>query len=295
MAANNIYPFAQNATGSNILSDSSYDTDTDRPIGNQPGIARQELVNKALKSDSIIAAMLAQLIADRQGTDVTDSLTITALKGMLLDALTQSHLPPTDTGAADAYVIPAGLVAYNSGEVYPFVPGNSNTGAAATADYGPGAESIKLIDGSDPEAGDMVAGLPSYLRWDGTNLILINPRAIARLGKSQTFNGAQIGKLVALTVTAGVATPDLSKSNNFSLPLAGANVTLANPTNVNPGQSGFIFTTQDATGGWALAFGSDWNFGINGVPSFSTAANAVNAIQYSVEASGLILCTGWAS
>lgn len=87
MANNLIYPFGENASGNNILTDSSYQSDNQRLIGNQPGIARQELVNKALRSNSIVAASLAQFIANNQSNNVHDSLTPATLAGMIDAAL----------------------------------------------------------------------------------------------------------------------------------------------------------------------------------------------------------------
>lgn len=77
---------------------------------------------------------------------------------------------------------------------------------------------------------------------------------------------------------------------NFRVTLAG-NRTLANPTNMKPGQSGVIIITQDATGGRTLTYGSNWRFpggaSVSGV--LSTAANAVDVISYLVRSDGTIL------
>lgn len=97
MATSYIYRFAENATGANILSDSAYDSDSQRTIGHQPGLARQELENKALKSVSAIAAAVAQFTADNQASDVTDSLTTAQLVSLLTAAL-DSNIASRFTG-----------------------------------------------------------------------------------------------------------------------------------------------------------------------------------------------------
>lgn len=75
MATNEILPFASTDTGTNLLTQSEYSTDTQRPIGNQPGIARSKLVNKTLRQTSLVSAGVAQYMADNQATNIVDSLT----------------------------------------------------------------------------------------------------------------------------------------------------------------------------------------------------------------------------
>ena len=61
---NKIYTFAQEAETTNMLTDVQYEVDIQRLSGNVPGIARQALVNKALKQSSAIAHALAQFAAE---------------------------------------------------------------------------------------------------------------------------------------------------------------------------------------------------------------------------------------
>lgn len=98
--------------------------------------------------------------------------------------------------------------------------------------------------------------------------------------QNQTFTAAQRGAIVALADGATI-TPDMNASNFFSVTLAG-NRTLGNPTNITPGQSGSIFITQDGTGSRTLAYGSYWDFAGGTAPSLSTAANAVDRLDYLV-------------
>jgi hypothetical protein len=84
------------------------------------------------------------------------------------------------------------------------------------------------------------------------------------------------------TLTDGATiTPDFAAGCNFTVTLGG-NRTLANPTNLTAGQSGSIFVVQDATGSRTLAFGSNWDFPGGTAPTLSTAANAVDRIDYVV-------------
>ena len=91
---------------------------------------------------------------------------------------------------------------------------------------------------------------------------------------------AAIADIGALTDGATI-TPDFDANQNFSVTLGG-NRTLANPTNIDAGQTGSIFITQDGTGSRTLSFGSDWDFAGGTAPTLSTAAGAVDRIDYIV-------------
>ncbi|CAK0760031.1 hypothetical protein CCP3SC1AL1_2710003 [Gammaproteobacteria bacterium] len=103
---------------------------------------------------------------------------------------------------------------------------------------------------------------------------------VAGLSIVQTFTAAQRGTITVLTDGATI-TPDFSVTNNYSVTLAG-NRTLANPTNTTAGQSGSIFVSQDATGSRTLAYGTNWDFAGGTAPTLSTAASAVDRIDYVV-------------
>lgn len=96
MAINYIYPFAQ-AGGALVLDTPTYNADTQRLNGNQPGVARANFVNKALKQVSAIAAGVAQFIADNQTSDVTDDLLASAISTMLKAACKASAQSPAGT------------------------------------------------------------------------------------------------------------------------------------------------------------------------------------------------------
>ncbi len=51
-ATNDFVPFCPMDTGTNLLSQADYLTDPDLPIGNQPGVARLQLVNKSSRDCS---------------------------------------------------------------------------------------------------------------------------------------------------------------------------------------------------------------------------------------------------
>lgn len=87
MATNEILPFAVTNTGTNLLTQAEYSADEQRSTGHQPGIARSKLANKAMRQASLLAAGLAEFIADYQANNVTDSLTPQQIADYLLAAI----------------------------------------------------------------------------------------------------------------------------------------------------------------------------------------------------------------
>ncbi len=85
-----------------------------------------------------------------------------------------------ETGAANAYVCNvtgsfSTASAYRNGMLVRFRAVNANTGASTINVSSLGVKSIKLADGStDPEAGDISTTEDTYLRYDGTNFLLLN-------------------------------------------------------------------------------------------------------------------------
>ena len=105
----------------------------------------------------------------------------------------------------------------------------------------------------------------------------------AELNTAQTFTAGQRAEITALTDAATI-TANFADSNNFSVTLGG-NRTLSNPTNIVAGQSGSIFISQDGSGSRTLAYDSYWDFAGGTAPTLSTAANAVDRLDYIVRTS----------
>ena len=104
----------------------------------------------------------------------------------------------------------------------------------------------------------------------------------------QTVTGGVRSNIVTLTDAANISY-DMDDGNNAEVTLAG-NRTLDNPTNITPGQSGSIFITQDGTGSRTLAYGDAYDFAGGTAPTLSTAANAVDRIDYVVRTTTSIHC-----
>ena len=100
------------------------------------------------------------------------------------------------------------------------------------------------------------------------------------------FTGSVSGNLSAAT-SASTITLDLGTANYHTVTLA-HNTTFADPSNEVAGQSGSIIITQDGTGSRTAAWNSAWKWTGGTAPTLSTAASAVDRIDYLVVAAGNI-------
>ena len=89
---------------------------------------------------------------------------------------------------------------------------------------------------------------------------------------------------------AATITLDLNDSNIFEVVLAG-NRAIANPSNLNVGQSGTIFISQDSTGNRTITWGSNWDWAGGTAPTLSTGANQIDRIDYIVRTSSSIFAS----
>ena len=104
--------------------------------------------------------------------------------------------------------------------------------------------------------------------------------------KKLSVNGPALATISALS-DGSTITPDFDTAQNFSVTLGG-NRTLANPNNIDAGQTGSIFVTQDGTGSRTLAFGNKFAFAGGTAPTLTTTASAVDRIDYIVMSSSII-------
>ena len=172
----------------------------------------------------------------------------------------------TDVGTIQAY---AGSyyvqnVSYGTGTTYTTTNGSAYiigvaSGSGTVRIYSAAAERVR-IDSS----GNMGVGTNSPV-------------------KRLTISGASNGNITTLTDGATI-TPNLDDSDMFTVTLGG-NRTLANPSNIDAGQTGSIFIVQDGTGSRTLAFGSYWDFAGGTAPTLSTTASAVDRIDFIVRSS----------
>jgi hypothetical protein len=81
----------------------------------------------------------------------------------------------TDTGTATGHVLApsTALVGYTPMLCLLYKAAVTNTGALTVNVSGLGVRSIKTMAGADPTAGDIVAGYPMLLMYDGTNFVTL--------------------------------------------------------------------------------------------------------------------------
>lgn len=98
------------------------------------------------------------------------------------------------------------------------------------------------------------------------------------IAENNVFTASQRGQIEVLTYAVSVA-PDLLLSNRYKCVLTGG-AEIANPTNVANAQGGLIYLEQDATGGHAVTWGTNWKF--LDVPTEDTTGLKVNVYAYEV-------------
>jgi hypothetical protein len=76
------------------------------------------------------------------------------------------------------------------------------------------------------------------------------------------------------------ASINLAALINGKVTLTG-NVTFAAPTNAKE-QTGYLYITQDGTGGRTASWNTFWDFGADGPPTLSTGANKTDLVTYTV-------------
>jgi len=157
--------------------------------------------------------------------------------------------------------------------------GTANTRITSVSDYAVAlsATMATSIATRLPLAGGTLTGIVS-----GTDFY-VSAVAIGvdtLLGKQLHIGTAAVADIVSLTDGATIAV-DLNTGQNFVVQLGG-NRALGNPTNCVPGQTGSAFIIQDGTGGRTLSYGANWEFAAGTAPTLSTAAAAVDRLDYIV-------------
>jgi len=127
----------------------------------------------------------------------------------------------------------------------------------------------------------------------GTKAVVLSTTAAdvsgdADIGGSIVIGDSAVAGTNTDTTNTGTVTLDFGANQNFVLTLTG-NVTLANPTTEQVGQSGFIVFIQDSTGGRTVSLGTDYETAGGAGLTLSSAASTTDVVPYIVAASGRIL------
>ena len=107
----------------------------------------------------------------------------------------------------------------------------------------------------------------------------------AHVDRNNNFTVAQRGTISALGVQTSTVSLTLTDANHYSLTTNG-NITIANPTGINSGQSGSITLTSN--GSYTVSWGSYWRFASGTAPTMSTTAGKQDRVDYYVYSSNTI-------
>jgi hypothetical protein len=223
-ATSQVLPFAPEGTeaAGDLMTLADYQTHTNRLRGHQPGLAQRALENRALRQVSLIAAGLAQYIANRYAAGVIDD--------------------------GDLDKIEAGVVAAIQAQIAASAPANASTTVRGIVELATTTETRALESGT-------LAVTPSGLGAALADALGSVPTDMLRRTVSTPDLAAGFYVTPAvLAIVDGVVTPDFASRNVMTLAVTAA-VTLANPATIPAGGRALIIATQDATGR-ALTLGS---------------------------------------
>ena len=154
------------------------------------------------------------------------------------------------------------------------------------------ADNAKLVFGSSNDLTISHSGSNSVINESGTGNLQFQLGGSTKLelvSGGISLTGGAASNITALSDGATI-TIDMATACNHSVTLGG-NRTFAAPSNQVVGQSGSIFITQDGTGSRTASFNSAFKFVGGTAPTLSTAASAVDRIDYIIKSSNVIHCS----
>lgn len=179
----------------------------------------------------------------------------------------------TDTGTATGHVLTpsTALVGYTPMLCLLYKAAVTNTGALTVNVSGLGVRSIKTMAGADPTAGDIVAGYPMLLMYDGTNFVTLGgSEFLSKTGNQKLTGNFTVDGNELVTGTLGVTS---NTTVGGTLGVTGQ-TTLAAATGVTV--SAGDNTTKLATTAFAMNMQSP---AFSGVPTSTTAATGTSTTQ----------------
>jgi hypothetical protein len=150
-----------------------------------------------------------------------------------------------------------------------------------------GAGFITSADGGNAATLDSIDS-SQFLRSDTSD----NASGLLTLDSGVSFGANAICPAALSSLSDGsTITIPFDSGVHHSVTLGG-NRTFGDPGNTGNavGQSGSIFITQDGTGSRTASFHSDFKFAGGTAPTLSTAANAIDRIDYVIKAANVVHC-----
>ena len=227
--------------------------------------------------------------------------TLTGDTGVYLPSgITKSYIVKNNTsGSFNATVLingGTGTAVPQGGSIIVMTDGTTVTDAVDTTALGLGTASTlnfgtsvnELIPVSSADVRYVAVSTDSTITSAKTFTSATTFSAITTFTSTVVGNGAQAySSPVSVAVVTSAVSLDFATGNNFTTILNG-NVSIANPVNPQPGQSGIIYVLQDGAGFRTMSFNANWKFEGGTAPTLSTAASAVDALIYNVRTSTAI-------
>jgi hypothetical protein len=221
--------------------------------------------------------------------------TLTGDTGVYLPSgITKSYIVKNNTsGSFNATILidgGTGTAVPQGGSIIVMTDGTTVTDAVDTTALGLGTASTlnfgtsvnELIPVSSADARYVAVSTDSIITGAKTFTSATTFSAITTFTSTVVGNGAQAySSPVSVAVVTSAVSLDFATGNNFTTILNG-NVSIANPVNPQPGQSGIIYVLQDGAGSRTMSFNANWKFEGGTAPTLSTAADARDALIYNV-------------
>ena len=153
------------------------------------------------------------------------------------------------------------------------------------------ADNAKLVFGSSNDLVISHSGSNSVFNESGTGNLQLQLGGVTKfelVSGGVSLTGGAASNITALS-DGSTITIDMATACHHSVTLGG-NRTFAAPSNQVVGQSGSIFITQDGTGSRTASFNSAFKFVSGVAPTLSTAASAIDRIDYIIKSSNVIQC-----
>ena len=179
----------------------------------------------------------------------------------------------TDTGTATGHVLTPStvLVGYTPMLCLLYKAAVTNTGALTVNVSGLGVRSIKTMAGADPTAGDIVAGYPMLLMYDGTNFVTLGgSEFLSKTGNQKLTGNFTVDGNELVTGTLGVTsnttlTGTLGVTGKTTLNEAVGLTRTAGDNTVNLATTAFAMNMQSPA--------------FTGIPTSTTAATGTSTTQ----------------
>ena len=221
--------------------------------------------------------------------------TLTGDTGVYLPSgITKSYIVKNNTSGSYAATIlidgGTGTAVPQGGSIIVMTDGTTVTDAVDTTALGLGTASTlnfgtsvnELIPVSSADVRYVAVSTDSTITGAKTFTSATTFSAITTFTSTVVGNGAQAySSPVSVAVVTSAVSLDFATGNNFTTILNG-NVSIANPVNPQPGQSGIIYVLQDGAGSRTMSFNANWKFEGGTAPTLSTAADARDALIYNV-------------